>query len=169
MSPLFAQLFDYFLPPEVEPEPEHLLIAFQASKRKEIFELCQDFPKELLAFGFFSSADFKTTKLICKTLERYEQLPQHDTDRILMKVALRTDHFTLALTTMNILYVSQDTMSGEKECKIVFDEVFMATEDILDPVEENGDIRQQRRSTRQSRRRSTKPPSMSKSKKIENT
>lgn len=121
--------------------------------------MCQDFEKELLAFGFFSSGDFKTAKLICKTPQRYEQLPQHDTDRILMKVAHKTDHFVLALTTMNILYVSQDTKSGKEECKVIFNDVFMESQDVLDPVVELKDTEVRKssssRQSRQSRQRST--------------
>lgn len=137
-------------------------MAFQASKRHEIFELCEDYPKELLAFGFFTSEDFKTTKLICKTLKCYEKFAdKKESDRLLMKVALRTDNFSLALTTMHIVYVSQNPVAGAKECGIVFNEEFMAAEDvevedeIVEP--DPDDIRHRRRSsTKSTKRRSTK-------------
>jgi hypothetical protein len=73
-----------------------------------------------------------------------------------MKVAHRTDHFVLALTTMNILYISQDTTSGKEECKVIFNEAFMEIEDVLDPIIEVKDT-DNRKSSRQSQRRSTKP------------
>lgn len=127
-------------------------MAFLATKRHEIFELCKDYPKELLAYGFFTSADIHATKLICKTQERYNKLDDAiklESDRILMKVALRTDHFMLALTAMHIVYVSLNALVGAEECKVIFDEEFMAMEDPNEDEEEPqqvDDIRQRRSS-----------------------
>lgn len=107
-------------------------MVFPASKYPEIFEVCEIFPKELLDYGFFTDDNQDNFELICKTSEKYEQLPNNDNDKIIMKVAKRTSHFTLALTTMNPLYVSHNVVEGERECSEIFNENFYATQDVIE-------------------------------------
>lgn len=123
------QQFEHFLPPIIEPEPPHLCMMFPASKQKEVLKVCNDFPKELLALGFFTSPDLRECKLICKTIEKYEKEPQNNTDTIILKVAKRTSHFSLALVTLNPIYVSHNIEKGIEECAQIFDESFEEAND----------------------------------------
>lgn len=71
------------------------MMIFKASKHQEILEVCESFPKELLDLGFFADDNKNNFELVCKTREKYEQLPNNDNDKIIMKVAKRTSHFAL--------------------------------------------------------------------------
>lgn len=113
-------------------------------KRHEIFKLCTNFSRELLAFGFFESDKLDECKIICKTNEKYEQLPKNVDDRIIMKVAKRTSHFCLALTTMSPIYVSQNTTEGAVECAKIFNENFYAIEDLIETVKDENNVEEEK-------------------------
>lgn len=102
---------------------------FPASKHKEIFKLSQDYQKELLAFGFFTSSNLNNCELICKTKEKYEKLGSKDTESIILKVAKKTSLFSLALTSVSPIYVSHNTEKGAEECAKIFDEKFYEATD----------------------------------------
>jgi thioredoxin domain-containing protein 3 len=112
------------------------MLIFPASKHQDILKLCEDFPKELLTYGFFNDDNQNSFELICKTSEKYEQLPNNEDDKIIMKVAKRTSHLALALTEMNPLYVSHNVVEGERECSEIFNEDFYASEDVIETDEE---------------------------------
>lgn len=107
-------------------------MVFSPSKRSEILRISEEYQKDLLALGFFTSDDINTCSLICKTAEKYEELPMKDSDRIIAKVSKKTSKLELALSTLNPLYVSQNATKGSKECSIVFDEAFAAAQDVLE-------------------------------------
>lgn len=104
---------------------------FPVSNRVEIFNFIEEHKKEILAYGFFTSDDFDSCSLICKTPQKYEELPENDSDRIIMKVARRTSSMELALSDMSPLYVSQNTIKGAQECSLVFNESFDEVQDVL--------------------------------------
>lgn len=102
---------------------------FPASKYPDALEVCKNYPKELLAFGFYTGDDLEDCQLVCKTTDKYEQGSKQDSDKIVMKIAKRTSHLLLALTTLDPLYVSHNTDEGVKECAKIFDENFEAHDD----------------------------------------
>lgn len=115
---------------------------FSAWHHETLLEMCENFPNQLLDFGFFTEKstennnEEKSFELICKTVEKYEQLLHSDNDKIIMKVAKRTSHLSLALTTMSPLYVSHNVVKGEKECSEIFNEEFYAFQDDVEDEEE---------------------------------
>lgn len=115
---------------------------FPASQHKEVLKSCNDFPEQLLDFGFFADESRETDisgkniHLICKAAEKYEQLPQSDNDKIMMKVAKRTSHLSLALTAMSPLHVSHNVKEGEMECSKIFNEHFYAFQDTVEESSE---------------------------------
>jgi hypothetical protein len=138
--PSFQQNFEHFLPPEEEPIPDHLLMIFPASQHKEVLEICENYPNQLLDFGFFVEKPLKDKnfELICTKAEKYEQLPHNDNDKIIMKVAKRTSHLSLALMTMSPLHVSHNVAQGGMECRI-FNEDFYASQDAVEESENEED------------------------------
>lgn len=102
---------------------------FPASKYSDALEVCKKYPKELLAFGFFTGDGLEDCQLVCKSTDKYEQGSKQDSDKIVMKVAKRTSHLLLALTTLDPLYVSHNIDEGVMECAIIFNESFEAHED----------------------------------------
>lgn len=128
------QQLENFLPPDEELEPPHLCMILPSSRHQEVFELCNDYPRDILAVGFFKSENVNECKLICKTPEKFEQIKKKEgNEKIIMKVAKRTSHFALALTTLSPLYVSQNTSEGAEECAKIFNEHFYETEDVIEP------------------------------------
>lgn len=101
-----------------------------ASKHADALNLCKNYPKDLLEFGFFSGEDVEDYQLICKTTEKYEQGEKQDSDMFVMKVAKRTSHLSLALLALDPLYVSHNTSEGAKECSAIFNENFYAHDDV---------------------------------------
>lgn len=118
------------------------MVIFPASQSSEVLELSEYYPKELLDFGFFTDDNQNNFELICKTSEKYAQLANNDNDKIILKVAKRTSHLTLALTTMNPLYVSHNVLEGEKECSEIFNENFYAAEDVVEANDKDESERQ---------------------------
>lgn len=105
---------------------------FPASTRHEFLTIVEEFQKDVLAVGFFTSTDLNDSKLICKTAEKYEETIMRESDRIIAKVSKQTSKLELALSALNPLYVSQNTTKGHKECSLIFNEDFDAAEDILE-------------------------------------
>lgn len=120
----------------MEPDPPHLCMIFPAAKHDEVLKLCKDYESELLAVGYFTSSKLDDCKLICKTPEKYEQVASKDTESIILKVAKRTSHFSLALTSVNPIYVSQNTEQGAEECAKIFNDDFAKANDEEDDNDE---------------------------------
>jgi len=62
---------DHFLPPDPVPDPPHLAIAFDAIKRRDVFEICDQYPEDILSYGFFTNTDLQSAQLIAKTSDAY--------------------------------------------------------------------------------------------------
>lgn len=138
-SHFFEKEFNSFLPSDKEPEAPHVCMIFAASKRSVFAEVKEEYKKDLLAFGFFTSGDLQDCKLICKSAAKYEELEMKETDRIIAKVSKQTSRLELALSSLGVLYVSQNTTQGAKECSLVFNEAFEEAQDEMDkkPEEKN--------------------------------
>lgn len=74
MRIFFSALTAKFDLPEVEEIPPHLIVAFDAFKEKEVLQLAQEYPKETMRIGFFTSADPDEAKIIAKTPTAFEQI-----------------------------------------------------------------------------------------------
>lgn len=74
MYVFFKKNMENFLPPEKVEEPEHNLVSFPANRYSEVMEMCEDFPADILASGFFTNNDPENCQLICKTKQKYDSL-----------------------------------------------------------------------------------------------
>lgn len=63
---------DHFLPPDPVPEPPHLAMSFEAYKRKDVMEVIEKFPDDILAYGYFTSDDPTAMKLIANSTFKYQ-------------------------------------------------------------------------------------------------
>lgn len=122
----FFQQFDSFLPNVEREEDPHVCMILPAKKYEQIFEICQNYPKnDLLAFGFFEGENFDDYKLICKTIECYEHQPKKKgNDKLIMNIARKTSQLMLALSTMGPIHVSLTHDDAREECSKVFNEEF---------------------------------------------
>lgn len=100
-------------------------MVFPAAQYADILETSKQFPKELLEFGFFNGSELRNMTLVCKDPKEYEQLKKKP-EKVVLKVAERTCHFSLALVSMDVEYVSHNPEKGAVDCALVFNEAFYA-------------------------------------------
>ncbi|XP_055619859.1 uncharacterized protein LOC129764622 isoform X2 [Toxorhynchites rutilus septentrionalis] len=133
---LFRHLTDHFLPPDPVPEPPHICIVFDAYKKRDVFEVADKYKREVISFGFFTTGDPKSAKLIAKTTERYIRLKPNVNDKLIMKVSKATSHAMLALTAVGPCYISQNAVEGQEECAILFPPNYNNIEEEAEAAEE---------------------------------
>lgn len=74
MRYFFPAITNKFDLPEPEVIPPHLIVAFDAFKKKEVLELAAEYPDETMRMGFFSTCDPETAQLISKTSEGFDRI-----------------------------------------------------------------------------------------------
>lgn len=74
MRYFFPTITNKFDLPEPEVIPPHLIVAFDAFKKKEVLELAAEFPNETMKMGFFTSCEADNAELIAKTPERFDKI-----------------------------------------------------------------------------------------------
>lgn len=67
------------VPPEPEAIPPHIAVAYDAIKRSEVMALIEEYPKDVLRFGFFTEDKPETAKLIAKTVTHFEKKAEETT------------------------------------------------------------------------------------------
>lgn len=65
---------DHFLPPDPIPDPPHIALSFDAVKRRDIIDVLQLYPESILAWGYFTTADPYSAKLIASTTREYSKI-----------------------------------------------------------------------------------------------
>lgn len=64
---LFPNMAAALILPEPEPTPPHLALIYDAFKRREVMDVMDQFPDDVMRFGFFTSEDPRTAQLVAKT------------------------------------------------------------------------------------------------------
>lgn len=67
------------VPPEPEPIPPHIAVAYDAIKRSDVLALIEEYQKDVMRFGFFSDEKPDTAKLIAKTVFHFEKKAEETT------------------------------------------------------------------------------------------
>ncbi|KAL5292066.1 NME8 family protein [Megaselia abdita] len=133
---LFRQQTVGFLAPDPPPEPAHLVLAFDAHKTRQITNIMNKNPEDILHYGYFTSDDPEEAKLIANSIPNYQNVtPKNVTDKIVLKVSKQTSHTLLTLVTYGPSYVSPNTVVGRKEALKFFPEGY-TTGDPNEVVEE---------------------------------
>ncbi|XP_034831484.1 thioredoxin domain-containing protein 3 homolog isoform X2 [Maniola hyperantus] len=129
---LFPKMVGGLVQPATPPEPPHIAMIFGAWQRRAVLQIAAT-PKmapRLLRYGFFADASIQEHKLLCKTLEKYEERPEKDySETIVLMVAVGVAEPLLVdpkdippagppdeLLTLGPLHVSEDTVVGAEEC-----------------------------------------------------
>ncbi|KAH8304238.1 hypothetical protein KR059_004672, partial [Drosophila kikkawai] len=118
-----------FLPPDPKPEQPHIIMAFDASKRKEILNVVERHKDEVPLYGYFSSADPEDTELIANSTEKYEAGPHMDSDKIVLKVNKVQSYMMLSLVYYGPSYVSPNVTVGKDEALKFFPEDYKPQEE----------------------------------------
>ncbi|EDV47331.2 uncharacterized protein Dere_GG19570 [Drosophila erecta] len=124
-----------FLPPDPKPEPPHIIMAFDASKRKEIMHVVDRHKDDVPLYGFFSSAEPDEAELIASSTDKYESSPHAPSDKIVLKVNKVQSNMMLSLVSYGPSYVSPNVNVGKDEALKFFPEDYKAQEEVVVEVE----------------------------------
>lgn len=143
---LFRQQTVGFLAPDPPPEPVHLVLAFDAHKTRQISNIMNKNPEDILHYGYFTSDDPEDAKLIANSIPKYQNVtPKNVTDKIVLKVSKQTSHTLLTLVSYGPSYISPNTVVGKKEAKKFFPEGYTTGDSNEVQEEETGKKKKGRR------------------------
>ncbi|XP_055907207.1 uncharacterized protein LOC129942355 [Eupeodes corollae] len=141
-----------FLPPDPVPDPPHVIMAFDAYKKKDIFEIVQKNKNDVLLYGFFTSDNPDKATLIANSLAKYDAKPPQISDKLVLKVAKRTSHTMLEFGVYGPSYVSANTVVGKEEALKLFPEGYVNVET---PEEEEPEVEEE--TTKKRKKSKSKP------------
>ncbi|XP_036326500.1 uncharacterized protein LOC118739343 [Rhagoletis pomonella] len=124
----FRQQTTGFLPPDPIPEPPHIIMAFDAYKKRDLLSVAERLKDDVPRYGFFSNDEAGEAKLIANSAAKYATMPQNPTDKIVFKVNKQTSHTMLSLATYGPSYVSADAVIGYEEALKFFPESYKTAE-----------------------------------------
>lgn len=70
---LFPKFWEPIAIPEPEPTPPHVAIAFDTLRRKEILAIREKFPHAVMRYGYFTSADPHSARLVANSEKAFEK------------------------------------------------------------------------------------------------
>ncbi|CAK1603630.1 unnamed protein product [Parnassius mnemosyne] len=144
---LFPKMVGALVEPPAPAEPPHLALMFGAWQRRAVLaaattatvtasanDATHSPPPVLLRYGFFADANVQTPKLLCKTINKYEERLEKDyCETIVLMVAVGVAEPALIepnvptpdgppeqLLALGPLHISEDTVVGELECARFF-------------------------------------------------
>ncbi|KAH8366636.1 hypothetical protein KR084_008787 [Drosophila pseudotakahashii] len=120
-----------FLPPDPKPEPPHVIMAFDASKRKEIMHVVDRHKDDVPLYGYFSSAEPDEAELIANSTDKYEGSPKSASDKIVLKVNKVQSNMMLSLVSYGPSYVSPNVTVGKEEALRFFPEDYKPQEEVV--------------------------------------
>ncbi|KAH8298613.1 hypothetical protein KR018_010857 [Drosophila ironensis] len=104
-----------FLPPDPVPEPPHIVMTFDAYKKKDLALILETCREDIPLYGFFTSDNPQTAVFIANSVEKYNAKPYVPTDKIVLKVNKVKGQTIPTLMTYGPSYVSTNSVIGHKE------------------------------------------------------
>ncbi|XP_022219539.1 thioredoxin domain-containing protein 3 isoform X2 [Drosophila obscura] len=104
-----------FLPPDPVPEPPHIVMTFDAYKKKDLDILLESCREDIPLYGFFTSDNPQTAVFIANSVEKYNAKPYVPTDKIVLKVNKVKTQTVPMLMAYGPSYVSTNSVVGHKE------------------------------------------------------
>lgn len=92
-------------------------------------EVYHKYKEFMVAYGYFTTTDPKTTELIANTTASYLAKKSMITDKLILKVTKGSAEALAALKDLGPIYVSKNTVIGQEECLLFFPEGYTNLEE----------------------------------------
>ncbi|SPP88758.1 blast:Thioredoxin domain-containing protein 3 homolog [Drosophila guanche] len=127
-----------FLPPDPTPEPPHVIMAFEASKREEVMNAVDRQKSDVPSYGYFTTDDPAETTLLASSTDRYNRsVEQSPSDKIVLKVSKVQSNMMLSLVVFAPTYVSPNVTAGREEALKFFPEDYKQQPEVPEKEEED--------------------------------
>ncbi|EDX02111.1 uncharacterized protein LOC6525165 [Drosophila yakuba] len=104
-----------FLPPDPVPEPPHIVMIFDAYKKKDLAILLETCREDIPLYGFYNGDNPLTAQFIANSVEKYNAKPYVPTDKIVLKVNKLNSPTIPTLMAYGPSYVSANSVVGHQE------------------------------------------------------
>ncbi|XP_056646626.1 uncharacterized protein LOC130451559 isoform X1 [Diorhabda sublineata] len=135
---LFPNITAPYKFPDVEPTPFYIAVAYDAFKTKEVMELSDLYPGQVMMYGFFDDDKPETATLILKTVTEFEERTTPTTyfseEKIIIQLAKTNPECLLAFTELGPTYMSADAEKGEIDCKYFFPDGYNVPKEVIHEV-----------------------------------
>ncbi|CAH1109671.1 unnamed protein product [Psylliodes chrysocephalus] len=123
---------------ESEPTPLYIAIAFDAFKTREVMELSDLYPGQVMMYGFFTSDKPLEATLISKTVEEFDARTTPTTyfseEKIVIQLAKTIEDCLIAFIELGPTYMSSDVEQGEIDCKYFFPDGYNVPKEVIQEV-----------------------------------
>ncbi|XP_057668839.1 uncharacterized protein LOC130901433 isoform X4 [Diorhabda carinulata] len=113
-------------------------VAYDAFKTKEVMELSDLYPGQVMMYGFFDDDKPETATLISKTVTEFEERTTPTTyfseEKIIIQLAKTNPECLLAFTELGPTYMSADAEKGEIDCKYFFPDGYNVPKEVIHEV-----------------------------------
>ncbi|XP_017110915.1 uncharacterized protein LOC108134913 [Drosophila elegans] len=109
-----------FLPPDPVPEPPHIVMIFDAYKKKDLAILLETCREDIPLYGFFSGENPLTATFLANSVDKYNARSYVPTDKIVLKVNKVSSPTIPTLMAYGPSYVSTNSVVGHKEASQFF-------------------------------------------------
>ncbi|KAG5889777.1 hypothetical protein JTB14_036393 [Gonioctena quinquepunctata] len=120
----YPRITSLFEEPPLQEEPKHLAVIFDTPKMNEVLQVMNQYPDEIMHYGFFTDEHPEQAELVAKSLRKLEMPENRDKrtfkEKLVIQVAKRKSECLLALAQLKPLYMSSNTDDGSRECQIFF-------------------------------------------------
>lgn len=133
MKVFFQRLTEHYVVPEPPPIPDHIAVSFDAFKRSEVLDIINQYPEDVMRYGFFTSEVPEEAKLIAKTAPKFEQTAKETKygEKLVIQLMKKHSETLLAFAQMGPTYMSSNSADGRRECSLFFPEGY---DEILEEV-----------------------------------
>ncbi|CAH1974649.1 unnamed protein product [Acanthoscelides obtectus] len=136
---LFSNLTEPYLLTNIPTVPLYIIVAYDAFKTRDIVELMEKYPGEVLSYGFFTSDVPPEAKLIAKTFTEFEErtTPVTYDEKIVIQLATNNPDCVMVFGDLGPSYISPDVDASEVDCGFFFPPDYKIVKEEVKEVKKN--------------------------------